>query len=330
MLLLQVPIDGKPTMDLFKAIFQDSDSDSDEEKNNASSTERDDKVALHSRPSSSFHSTTTSDSSGTKPKMYEEASGNSPEKRQSLGNTETASTTLARSPHPGQRRARVSRFEPLNEDEGTQTKEPEKPSNQPEDISVHTFVPRQKDALGNKTIPPVTKGIFANVDLVALNSYRNQEPNESNKEVKRTWPESVTKLAQNKATNDDASSSSTDSEDAYGPPVPSHLKDRAQVIQSNPPITKIPKPVDEAAAKQKTTGWVERESRKSKSSSTKKHKHKARSKSKKEKKRKKDKKSKKHKEKKKKKDHKTSSRRRRSKSSSDSSSQSESSSTDSD
>lgn len=311
----QVPIDGPPTMDLFKAIFQDSDSDSDSDEKSNSSSPKTDEKAQHSLPSNSSHSEAL-DTSTTKSSMHEVASGSN-EKSPSLGNANASSTTSA-TPQQGQRRNRISRFEPLKDDVENQSEEQQKPTNQPADISTHTFIPRKKDAPSGKTIPPVTQGIFANVDLVALNSYRNQEPSEPSKEVKSPWPESVTKLAQDKATKDDESS--TDSEDAYGPPVPSHLKNRAQVIQSNPPSTSITKPVDEAA--RHVTGWVERET-KSKSS-PKKHKHKARSKSKKERKKKKDKKSKKHKEKKKKKDRRSSSKRR--KSSSSDSSESESSS----
>lgn len=328
---LKVPIDGPPTMDLFKAIFQDSDSDSEEEKSDSSSPKRDEKAAHHSHPSSSSYSATPSDTSVTKSNTHEETRGSSREKSQSFWNTEaapTTSSTPATAPHPRQHRGRPSRFAPLNEDVGSPAKEAQKPTNQPEDIHTHTFVPRKKDAPDNKNVSASFQGIFANVDLVALNSYRNQEPKEENKEVKRTWPESVTKLAQEMPKND-ASPSSTDSEDAYGPPIPSHLKDRAQEIQSTPPATMI-RPVGEVAARQqKVTGWVERETGSSKSS-TKKHKHKARSKSKKEKKKKKDKKSKKHKEKKKKKERKSSSRRRRSNSSRSNSSGSETSSSDAD
>lgn len=310
-------------MDLFKAIFQDSDSDSEEEEGNSSSPKEDEKPPHQSRPSSSSYSATTPE---MKTVMQEETSDSSRERSQAAS---TPSTTPATAPHPRQHRSRPSRFEPLTEDAGSQTKEPQKPTNQPEDIHTHTFIPRRKDGLGNKNPPPPSQGIFANVDLVALNSYRNQEPSEPSKEVKRTWPESVTKLAQDKVKND-PSPPSTDSEDAYGPPIPSHLKDRAQEIQSTPPATRVIRPMGEAAARQEIAGWVERDTGNSKSS-TKKHKHKAKSKSKKEKKKKKDKKSKKHKEKKKKKkERRSSSRRRKSSSSSSNSSRSDSSSTDSD
>lgn len=310
-------------MDLFKAIFQDSDTDSEEEKSVSSSPKREEEPANHSRPSSSSYSY-------TKPNTLEEArANNSREKSQTSQNTEAAPTTStpATAPHPRQPRARPSRFEPLSDDVARPPKEAQKPANQPEDIHKHTFIPRKKDIPDNKNIPASFQGIFANVDLVALNSYRNQEPKDENKEVTRTWPESVTKLVQEKP-KINASPSSTDSEDEYGPPVPIHLKDRAQEIQSTPPAAKI-RPFGELAARQQqVTGWVERDTGSIKSS-TKKHKHKARSKNKKEKK-KKDKKSKKHKEKKKKKERKSSSRRRRSNGSSSNSSRSESSSSDSD
>lgn len=317
----QVPVDGPPTMDLFKAIFQDSDSDSnsDSEKEKTSSPKRDEEDH-HSLTGSSSHPITSSESRATT------HGGISAMEKSSTVENMQASTTTAK---PGQRRARVSRFEPQNKDTTSQDEEPRKPTNQPEDISKLTFIPRKKDPPTTKSALPVAQGIFANVDLVALNSYRNQGPAGPDKEVEQVkpiWPEAVTKAAQDKTTNSDSSSSSTDSEDVYGPPAPNHLRNRAQVIQSSPTVTLVTMAATEVTVRQKGPGWVEREAENSKSS-TKKHKHKARSKSKKEKKKKKDKKSKKHKEKKKKKDHKSSSRRRRSNSSS---SGSESSSSDSD
>lgn len=315
---LKVPVDGPPTMDLFKAIFQDSDSDSDSEKESTVTPERDkeDHQSLtgNSHPITSLVPETTA---------HGGISGMDRSNTQANTQATTTSTTI-----PGQRRARVSRFEPLNKDDD-EDKEPPKPTNQPEDISKLTFIPRKKDPPTTKPAP-VAQGIFANVDLVALNSYRNQAPAEPEKAaepVKHTWPEAVIKAGQEKAEKDDSSSSSTDSEDVYGPPAPNHLKNRAQVIQTSPPPTRVTMSVGEAAARQKSAGWVVREGEKSKTS-TKKHKHKARSKSKKEKKKKKDKKSKRHKERKKKKDHRSSSRRRRR--SNSSSSGSESSSSDSD
>ncbi|KAG0714577.1 G patch domain-containing protein 1 [Chionoecetes opilio] len=340
---LKVPVDGPPTMDLFKAIFQDSDSDSETE--NTSSPKRDDR---DSSIGSSSHPITSSDPRAT---THEGRSG-----EVTGENVQTSTTTK-----PGQRRVRSSRFEPLKkdieplkedieplkedieplkedivplkEDITSENKEPPKPTNQPEDIATLTFIPRKKE----EPIPPVTHGIFANVDFVALNSYRNQGsagPDKEAEQVKHKWPEAVIKAGQDKATNGDSSSSSTDSEDVYGPPAPSHLKNRAQMIQSGPPVTRVAAPVGEAAAPLKAPGWVEKEgeqkSEKNSKSITKKHKLKARSKSKsKKEKKKKDKKSKKHKEKKKKKGRRSSSKRRRSKGSS-SSSRSESSSSESD
>lgn len=313
-------------MDLFKAIFQDSDSDSDSEKESTSPERAEEDH--HSRTGGSSHPITSSELQPTRPE------GGRPMDK-NVGNEQISTNTTTNTTTTSRRAGRVSRFEPLREDAASNDKEPEeppKPTNQPDDIAKLTFIPRKKDQPSKPV--SVAEGIFANVDFVALNSYRNQKPAEENedkdKEVKQTiraWPEAVIKAAQNKATNDDSSSSSTDSEDVYGPPAPSHLKNRAQEIQSTPPVTRFTPAADEAARKPQGPSWVVKEGEKTKSS-TKKHKHKSKSKSKKEKKKKKDKKSKRHKERKKK-SHRSSSRRRKS-SSTNSSSRSESSSSDSD
>ncbi|XP_063889799.1 G patch domain-containing protein 1-like [Scylla paramamosain] len=330
---LKVPVDGPPTMDLFKAIFQDSDSDSDSDSEKESTSPKRAKEDHHSHTGGSSHPIASSE---PQPMRHE---GERP-MEENAGNEQTSTTTTSTTTSTtttSRRAGRVSRFEPLREDTASQYKEPEepaKPTNQPDDIAKLTFIPRKKDPLSSKPVS-VAEGIFANVDFVALNSYRNQRPAEVNedkdkeaKQTTRAWPEAVIKAAQDKAKIDDSSSSSTDSEDMYGPPAPSHLKNRAQEIQSTPPVTRFTPAADEAARKPQGPSWVVKEGEKSKSS-TKKHKHKSKSKSKKEKKKKKDKKSKRHKEKKKK-AHRSSSRKRKSSSSSTSSSRSDSSSSDSD
>ncbi|XP_066990837.1 G patch domain-containing protein 1-like [Macrobrachium rosenbergii] len=227
---LKVPIDGPPTMDLFKAIFQDSDTDSESEEEN---TEDKGKETEKEKKSPNMEGS----SSGNEALVLPRDKRKSPEtsgvdqnnfnitnsldnflsdmRRGRMSNTEPVSTTA-------QEKKRVSRFEPKRDESGSIS----------ENIPKPVFMPR-------KNINPASdvhaKGIFANIDFDLLNSYRNSVP--CDKDSENSTQNNEVKTQSGGIGNNSqkySSDSSADSEDEYGPPVPVHLKNRQQVIRSTP------------------------------------------------------------------------------------------------
>lgn len=262
-------------MDLFKAIFQDSDSESDDEEKNEADGESDAEMSevKEENTQRSFQSSSRSS------KEVKSNDVNNPVVRSV---TEFVSTirgevnTGVRKEDEGvkdpKKKVRVSRFEPKEE------------VKKEEDIPPkHIFIPRKKVSEPTESQP--AKGIFANIDFEALNSYRKLDPDTS-----KAQTDSISDVEGAKeATEKKDSDSSVDSEDEYGPPIPSHLKNRNQMIRSTPASFTLPRDIATKSAN-KDSPWIVKEV---KSKSSKKHKHKDKHKHKKEKKKKKKQKEKK-------------------------------------
>lgn len=292
-LIHQVPVDGPPTMDLFKAIFQDSDSESEDE--DKSEAERESDVEM-----SEVKTETTQ-------RPFQSSSVSSKEVKSNVNNPVMRSVTELVSSirdevntnaskeeervKDTKKKVRVSRFEPK---EGDIKKDDDAPPK-------HIFVPRKKVTESTEVQP--AKGIFANIDFEALNSYRKLDPDPS-----KAQTDSLSDVGDAKEPTPKDSDSSVDSEDEYGPPIPTHLKNRNQMIRSTPASVSFPTEMVTKSTS-KDSPWIVKEV---KSKTSKKHKHKDKHKHKKEKKKKK-----------KQKDKKKKHRRSRSKSSTDSSTDSE-------
>ncbi|XP_064120817.1 G patch domain-containing protein 1-like [Macrobrachium nipponense] len=228
---LKVPLDGPPTMDLFKAIFQDSDTDSESEEENSEDkskeTEKEKKSPNMERSSSENEevlvlprdkrkSSETSEDDQSNFNITNSLDNFLSDMRKGrISNIEPVSATA-------QEKKRVSRFEPERDESGSMS----------ENIPKPVFMPR-------KNVHPAAdapaKGIFANIDFDLLNSYRNSVPCDKGSENSTQNSELKTKsdeLGNNSQKY--SSDSSADSEDEYGPPVPLHLKNRQQVIRSTP------------------------------------------------------------------------------------------------
>lgn len=308
----QISVDGPPTMDLFKAIFQDSDSesssDSEREKTTKYTTkeeeESSDKDSQPQKLNSSDIvsslscvikdlSTSQMDSDVTSTAITATVDN----LKVSRSTKDTIKDSVANN-RPDQQRVRISRFEPKEENSICRYEGLPKP----------VFIQRKKDTIASEVAS--TKGIFANIDFEALNSYRQTNVTASPDQTNTT--DKIEESNSHRSQVD--SDSSIDSEDEYGPPVPTHLKNRIQMIRSPPPAkTAVIQNLQEKqdTAVKQDSQWVEKGPE---SKSSKKHKHRDKNKYKK-KKKKKDKKNKKHKERKHKKKEFKSPRRKNSSSS---------------
>ncbi|XP_071519961.1 uncharacterized protein [Panulirus ornatus] len=228
---LKVSVDGPPTMDLFKAIFQDSDSDScsdnESEKTTKDITKEEelcDKdpplVKLNTSDTVASPSSVMKDVTGSRTDCEDRSTADADDLKDSRSAKDTAEDATERN-RPDQQRIRISRFEP-NEDISTCRYE---------GLPKPVFIQRKKDTVASEVVP--TKGIFANIDFEALNSYRqtNVSADPDHATTAEKAEESISKSSQVD------SDSSVDSENEYGPPVPTHLKNRIQMIRS-PPRTK--------------------------------------------------------------------------------------------
>nr|XP_045615000.1 G patch domain-containing protein 1-like [Procambarus clarkii] len=308
---LKIPVDGPPTMDLFKAIFQssgsESNSDSEDEKPTSIKMKQDSCKDTQSQRFGPSIVETSLSSQGKYTSGSEMDSGNScVVTMASIGNTlenksaEDTSKDLDTVKRPDRQRVRISRFEP-NKDGS---------KGEVECLPKPVFIQRRKKSADTEATP--AEGIFANIDFEELNSYRNTEALAIQNQTTNITDK--VKESVNKSKKFD-SDSSVDSEDEYGPPVPVHLKNRIQMIKSSPSSTAslVQQGKQDTVPKEQSL-WVEKVSK----IKSKKHKNKDKHKYKKEKKKKKDKKHKKHKEKKqKKKEHKSQSRKSSSCSNSD-------------
>lgn len=272
----QVPVDGPPTMDLFKAIFQDSDSESDDEEKNEAEGESDAEMSevKEENTQSSFQSSSRSSKEGKRNDVNNPVMRSVTELVSSIRGE--VNSSVSKEEEVGvkdpKKKVRVSRFEPKEE------------VKKEEDIPPkHIFIPRKKVSEPIESQP--AKGIFANIDFEALNSYRKLDPDTSKAQTDSISDDGGAKEAIERKDSD----SSIDSEDEYGPPIPSHLKNRNQMIRSTPVSVTLPKDVATKSAS-KNSPWIVKEV---KSKSSKKHKHKDKHKHKKEKKKKKKQKEKK-------------------------------------
>lgn len=273
---LKVPVDGPPTMDLFKAIFQDSDSESDDEEKNEAEGESDAEMSevKEENTQSSFQSSSRSSKEGKSNDVNNPVMRSVTELVSSIRGE--VNSSVSKEEEVGvkdpKKKVRVSRFEPKEE------------VKKEEDIPPkHIFIPRKKVSEPIESQP--AKGIFANIDFEALNSYRKLDPDTSKAQTDSISDDGGAKEAIERKDSD----SSIDSEDEYGPPIPSHLKNRNQMIRSTPVSVTLPKDVATKSAS-KNSPWIVKEV---KSKSSKKHKHKDKHKHKKEKKKKKKQKEKK-------------------------------------
>ncbi|KAK4319559.1 hypothetical protein Pmani_009503 [Petrolisthes manimaculis] len=328
---LKVPVDGPPTMDLFKAIFQDSDSDTDDDDKKTDDTKPTHKnvEAYHGTANLLPQKLTVLDENEENKSPVTEIQEDPVSRflssiRSDQGKQNNADNVTEKRKIDG-RRKRVSRFEPQAEDGVHNIQYPNCPSLEPSisiqdssqsteqsnfraDLPKPVFVPKKKESVATKPTP--SKGIFANVDFSALNSLWNSEASSSqetstlnNIDQIQPKPGVENSLAEVKgaAHREVDSDSSTDPESEYGPAVPSHLRHQAQMVRSVPTtsVDLVQKLGEKHREKLNYSGWVEKNEGKEKKAS-KKHKHRDKHKHKKEK-RKKEKKSKSHKEKKKKK-----------------------------
>ncbi|XP_068230027.1 G patch domain-containing protein 1-like [Palaemon carinicauda] len=313
---LKVPVDGPPTMDLFKAIFQDSDTDSESEEENSEDKEKEKENPPLASSSLKNEEVISKDNGRSKASS-------------SLKNEEVLSRDNGKSPVSSEddqisiknsldnflsdmRRGKISNTEPLSgrtqEKKRVSRFEPEREESRSiiENIPKPVFMPR-KNTQPSSEVP--AKGIFANIDFDMLNSYRNSVPSEKSSENPNKSFEIKT---QNDEKGDDnqkhSSDSSVDSEDEYGPAIPVHLKNRQQVIRSTPySVSKLKTSQDSSSEKE--SRWVVKKDKKN----HKKHRHEDKHK------RRKEKKKKKHKEQKHKRKSSKKHRRKTSSSSSDSS-----------
>ncbi|XP_063607433.1 G patch domain-containing protein 1 homolog [Penaeus indicus] len=272
---LKVPVDGPPTMDLFKAIFQDSDSESDDEEKNDAEEESDAEMSevKEENTQRSFQSSSRSS------KEVKNNDVNNPVMRSVTelvstirGEVNTGVSKEDEGLKDPKKKVRVSRFEPREEVKKEEDVPPK-----------HIFIPRKKAPEPTESQP--AKGIFANIDFEALNSYRKLDPETSKEQTDNISNDEGSNEAREKKDSD----SSVDSEDEYGPPIPSHLKNRNQMIRSTPASVTLPRDIATKSAN-KDSPWIVKEV---KSKSSKKHKHKDKHKHKKEKKKKKKQKEKK-------------------------------------
>lgn len=321
---LQVPVDGPPTMDLFKAIFQDSDSDTDDESREADNTKTVDKNDEAKQEAANIlpQKSTALDDSGRNVSTVTAVQENSGSRffssvKNDQEKKDKAEAVPGKSKIDGGRK-RISRFEPQAEVIVPNTQHPNCPSLESSfttqdsalstedssfraDLPKPVFIPKKKESLATKPTP--SRGIFADVDFNALNSQWNTDASSSQESpilnvTDQVPPNPAVKGA---ALREVDSDSSTDPENEYGPAVPSHLRHQAQMVRSDPvtSVDVIQKLGEKQRGRLQNSKWVEKIENKVKKA-TKKHKHRDRHKHKKEKK-KKDKKNKSHKEKKKKK-----------------------------
>lgn len=308
-------MDGPPTMDLFKAIFQDSDSDTDDESKesvNAKTVDKNDETYQDAANILPQKSTTLDINGGNMSPVTDQ------------GKQDKVDAVPGKSKIDG-RRKRISRFEPQAEVIVPNIQHPNCPTLESSftthdstrstedssfraDLPKPVFIPKKKESLATKPTP--SRGIFANVDFNALNSQWNTDASSSQEAstlniIDQVPPNPAVKINQAEvkgaALREVDSDSSTDPESEYGPAVPSHLRHQAQMVRSDPvtSVDMIQKLGEKQREKIQNSRWVEKIENKVKKA-TKKHKHRDRHKHKKEKK-KKDKKNKSHKEKKKKK-----------------------------
>ncbi|CAL4081886.1 unnamed protein product, partial [Meganyctiphanes norvegica] len=261
---LKVPVDGPPTMDLFKAIFQDSDSDSDsndsdKEENNKvdkdkqkKSTEKGQKSEDNSKKVDDFLSAMRNHDNNSE--SSSECDSTEGWKNRNIDNSKSDHCdSKLENVHRGPRMSRFDRTDRPNLDHS-------------ENVLKPVFVSRKKE-LPKDTEKSVStaKGIFANIDFEEINSYRDYQPLKDD--------------STNSKDKGNESNSSIDSDDEYGPSIPIHLKGRNQMITQPKKLSVIPK-VSEIDKDKK---WKEKHNLK------KKHKHKEKHKHKKEKKKKKNK-----------------------------------------
>lgn len=313
---LKVPVDGPPTMDLFKAIFQDSgsDSNSESEEEQPTSLRRQQESSLKS--SHKLESSKAENSLGCLAKNISGSEMDSGDSRVVMSTSVDNSSEISRerksvidtvkdpvtAKRPDGQRVRISRFEPKKDDSTGDTEGLPKP----------LFINRRKISAATETTP--AEGIFANIDFKELNSYRDTDIHATQDQTVNMTDRVKEGIIGSKKIDSD---SSVDSEDEYGPPVPVHLKNRLQMIKSSSStasaVVQTLETGHNMVTKQQSL-WVEKESKRK----SKKHKNKDKHKYKKEKKKKKDKKNKKQKEKKqKRKEHKNLSRKNRCSSDSD-------------
>ncbi|KAK7072915.1 G patch domain-containing protein 1 [Halocaridina rubra] len=257
---LKVPINGPPTMDLFKAIFQDSDSDDEKASDetvivrttvddythtqgltNISQTVEEpssaiDAFDIQTSSKASFKTSVDSFLSNMRQRNASDCDSDG-EPIYKLGQSPLKANQKATGP---QERTRVSRFEPKRDSSTGEIESLPKP----------VFVSRKKAEHPSEAVP--AKGIFANLDFNLLNSYRYVDQNceEKTGEQSNLGRNMDVSYSQPKSDSD----SSLDSDETYGPPIPTHLKNRPQMIKS---LSKISSSIANKNSKgDEDTQWV--------------------------------------------------------------------------
>ncbi|KAK3873702.1 hypothetical protein Pcinc_021317 [Petrolisthes cinctipes] len=262
--VVEVPVDGPPTMDLFKAIFQDSDSDTDDDNKKTDDTKPTHKnvEAYHGTANLLPQKPTVLDENGENLSPVTEVQEDPVSRflssiRSDQGKQNNADNVTEKRKIDG-RRKRVSRFEPQAEDGIHNIQYPNSPTLEPSisiqdssqstehsnfraDLPKPVFIPKKKESVATKPTP--SQGIFADVDFSALNSLWNSQASSSQEastvnSIDQIQPKPGVENSQAEVKGvahiDVDSDSSTDPESEYGPAVPSHLRHQAQMVRSVP------------------------------------------------------------------------------------------------